>query len=401
MTKENRSYLEKVLEAKLSIDKEEVTVSFNKEAINLNDDIEINLLKQFNPIIKKEITFTEDELLIKFYKEQNYISFNELVKLDEKSRCMFASQLIKKIKLHTSNRIHLFVSPENLLIDEGLTSYFLHYGVKESIPPYESDIARIWKETKALIAAAMDTKYEFEQYINFSNSIELSPIAKSIIEAKDENILLEIIQKKIKHLIKEEKKYTKITSKRWSWVRNSLIGLSVMLIPLCTYIFYSIFILQPRFEAFVNVQEPYIQNKYSEIVDNLSDIEVEDMPKVIQFELATAYVKNETLTESQKANVLKTISLQSDARYFEYWISIGRGQGEEALKISRQLEDIDLIVFALLNYEEQIKADFDMKDEEREKLLNEIELEKEKYTKQIEELNELKDKERELSNTNS
>lgn len=393
MIKENQSYLEKVLEAKVIVEKEGIKVIFNKEKINLNDEIEINLLKELNPFIKKEITSTEDELFFEFDAESNYISFTKLIYLDERSRWMFASQLIKKIKLHSSNRLHLIVCPENILIDEGLTPYFLHYGVKESIPPYEKDTTRIWNETKALIAAVIDNKYVFEQYINYSDSIELSPIAKRILEAKDDNELLGVIQHQLKALVEEEKSYTKIPLKRWTWVRNSLIGVCVVLIPLCIYIFYSMFILQPRLERFVNVQEPYIQNNYSKIIDHLSNIKVEDMPKVIQFELATAYVVNEALTEIQKANVLKTISLQSDTRYLEYWVYIGRGQAQEALKISRQLEDIDLIVFALLHYEEQIKADYDLGDEEREKRLNEIELEKEKYTRQIEELNEMKEKE--------
>ncbi|WP_332651316.1 type VII secretion protein EssB [Lysinibacillus sp. 54212] len=388
MTKENQSYLENILEAKVVFEKEKMELRFHKEKINLDDELEINLLSEFNPFIKKEITSTEDALIFTFYIEPNYITCSKVILLDEKSRWIFASQLIKKIKLHSSNRLHLLVCPENILIDEGLTPYFLHYGVKESIPPYEKDTARIWKETKALIAAVIDKQYTFEQYIHFSSSIELSPITQKILAAESDQDLLAIIQQSLKEIEQREKNYKKVTLKRWSWIRNSLIGVSGILVPLCIYIFYSAFIIQPRQEVFINVQEPFIQNNYSEIINQLSNIKVEDMPKVIQFELATAYAVNETLTDAQKANVLKTISLQSDSRYLQYWIYIGRGQAQEALKISRQLEDIDLIVFALLNYEEQIKADYDMKDEKREALLDEIEMEKDKYTRQIEELNE-------------
>lgn len=401
MTKENQSYLENLVDAKVIFGKEAIELRFHKEKINLDDEIEVNLLSELNPFIKNEITSTEDELVFTFYIESNYITWTKLILLDEKSRWIFASQCIKKIKNHSSNRLHIIVCPENLLIDEGLTPYFLHYGVKESIPPYEKDAVRIWKETKALIAAVIDHQYTFEQYIHFSNSIELSPVAQKIIAAKDEDELLDIIQHRLKEIEVQEKSYKKVSLKRWSWMRNVLLGVCVILVPLCVYIFYSAFIIQPRQEAFISVQEPYIQKNYSEIIHHLSNIKVEDMPKVIQFELATAYVVNETLTETQKANVLKTISLQSDSRYLKYWIYIGRGQAEEALKMSRQLEDIDLIVFALLNYEEQIKADYEMKDEKREALLNEIEIEKDKYTKQIEELNErLKEMEEAEKNTN-
>lgn len=98
---------------------------------------------------------------------------------------------------------------------------------------------------------------------------------------------------------------------------------------------------------------------------------------------------NETLTEEQKDNVLSTITLQTDSRYYQYWILLGRGQAEEALKISRQLEDLDLIMLALLHYEEEVKLNDDLKEEERDRLLNDIKVEKEEYERQIQELQEI------------
>ena len=95
------------------------------------------------------------------------MTFGKLRTLDERSRWMFASRILRSIMLHKSNRLHLIVCPENILIDESLTAYFLHYGVKESIPPYERNKERLWDETKAIIAAAIQPKYKFDQYIQF------------------------------------------------------------------------------------------------------------------------------------------------------------------------------------------------------------------------------------------
>src|SRR5690606_281929 len=118
-----------------------------------------------------------------------------------------------------------------------------------------------------IIAAAVQPKYKFDQYIQFSKSIELSPVAAKIMEAKDEQELLTIIQNQLHQLEKEEKKYTKIAKTKWNWVRYSLIGLLLVLLPLGIYTGYAGLVLQPQQEAYVAVQAPYIQGNYSEIID--------------------------------------------------------------------------------------------------------------------------------------
>lgn len=399
MTEKKQTYLEKQLEAKFEKTAEQVTITFQKEKIKFQDELEVSLLKSANPFIRKDIAFTEDELILTFYPEKYHISFNQLIKHEEKSRWMFAAHLVKAVAAHSSIRLHLVVCPENIVIDESMTPTFLHYGVKESVPPYEKNDERTFREAKALIAAAVEPKYTFEQYYQFPDSIDRTPVVEKIMQAGDDKELMAIIQKRIKKLVAEEKNYTKMTLVKRNWLRYSIIVLLLSAIPSGIYNGYSVFILQPRQEAYIFAQEHYLQKKYSEVINTLSNYEVEDMPKVIQYELSISYIINETLTEEQKDNVLNTITLQTDPRYYQYWIFIGRGQAEKALIISRQLEDLDLIMLALLHYEEEVKQDNDLKEEERERLLNEIDTEKKDYEKQIQELQELIEKAEEEKKT--
>lgn len=388
MTEKKQTYLENHLEAKIDTSPERVTITFQKEKIKFQDELEVALLKSANPSIRKEITFTEDELILTFHLEKYHMTFNQILKYEKKNRWMFAAHLVKAVMSHTSSRLHLLVCPENIVIDESMTPTFLHYGVKESVPPYEKNDERTLRETKTLIVAAIEPKYSFEQYYQFSESIKRTPIVEKILQAKDEGELMIIIQKQLKKLVAEEKNFTKITVVKRNWLRYSIIALLLIVIPSCIYTGYSVFVLQPRQDAYVYAQEHFLQKKYSEVINNLSNYEIENMPKVIQYELSIAYIINETLTEEQKDNVLNTITLQTDPRYYQYWIFLGRGQAERALALSRQLEDIDLIMLALLHYEEEIKLDIDIKEEERERLLSEIDFEKKEYEKQIEELME-------------
>ncbi|WP_084077754.1 type VII secretion protein EssB [Ureibacillus massiliensis] len=388
MLEKKQSYLEKQLDATLKFQSEQITLTFQNEKVKLEDELEIALLREVNPFIQKEITLTEDELIFTYKKEPNFITFEKLRSFDEKSRWMFASNIVKSIIMHSSNRLHIFLCPENILIDESLTPYFLHYGVKESIPPYERDEKRLWQETRATIAAVVEPQFTFEQYIQFSKSIELSAMAENVMGAKDETELLDIIKKQLRVIEKQEKSFTKIKLTKWNWLRYSLFGLILVLLPLSIYTAYSAVILQPRQEAYIAVQGPFIQKNYSEIINKLTKYDVEDMPVVIQYELSLAYIVNETLMEEQRENVLKTITLQTDPRYYKYWIYIGRGQAEEALSLARQLEDLDYIMLALLHYEESVKANLKIEDEERERLLDNINTEKEEIQKQLEEIAE-------------
>mgnify|MGYP003407830840 CR=1 FL=1 len=394
MKEKKQTYLENQLEAKIEMTPERITITFQKEKIKFQDELEVALLKSANPFIRKEITFTEDELILTFHPEKYQMSFNQVIKREEKSRWMFAMHLVKAVADHSSKRLHLFVCPENIVIDESMTPTFLHYGVKESVPPYEKNDEQTLRETKALIAAAIEPKYSFEQYYQFSDSIERTGIVEKILQAKNEGELITIIQKQMKKLVEEEKNFTKMTVVKRNWLRYSIIALLLLVIPSVIYNGYSVFVLQPQQDAYVYAQEHFLQKKYSEVINTLSNYEIDNMPKVIQYELSIAHIINETLTEDQKDNVLNTITLQTDPRYYEYWIFLGRGQVEKALTLSRQLEDLDLIMLALLHYEEEVKLDSDLKEDERERILNEIDIEKKEYEKQIEELQKLNENEK-------
>ncbi|UOK58015.1 hypothetical protein MGI18_00415 [Bacillus sp. OVS6] len=132
-------------------------------------------------------------------------------------------------------------------------------------------------------------------------------------------------------------------------------------------------------------------NDYSEVVSTLAGYSIEEMPNVVKFQLASSYIVNESLTEDQKESLQNTLTLQSDPQYLEYWIHIGRGEAKEALDLARNLEDRDLIVFGLIQYQNQIKADTEMNSEEKQQELQKIDAE----IKQFEEEREAQKKEEE------
>ncbi|MBG9443065.1 type VII secretion protein EssB [Cytobacillus firmus] len=379
MSEKSQTYLEEQLEAVVETDHQSLTILFQREKIKADAAEELELLQAMESAIKRDIHLTEDELRLVLQIPSNYLTFSKLKKKDQRSRWIFSSQLLKLVKSHPYSRLHLVICPENIVADESLSPHLLHYGVSESLPPYETNQEKLWMELKATIAAAVDGNRSFRDYLKLHETIELSPAAASVIKAKDENELSDIIRTNIEMLEKKDKEYAKVPQKKWKATRYSAWGLLIALVPFVAFSLYSLIFTQPKQAAFINSQEHFLKSQYSEVVSELSNYDIDQMPRVVQYELAQSYIINEALTEDQKENVQNTITLQTDPLYYHYWIHIGRGDAKEALDISRDLEDRDLILFALLKYREVVKADDSFESDEKQQKIDEIQAEIDEY----------------------
>ncbi|MCV9886407.1 type VII secretion protein EssB [Metabacillus halosaccharovorans] len=395
------SYLTKQLEAIITRKERNMTFTFQKEKVKLDNPAEISFLTELNPTIEKDIVMKDDELTIQ-YKLPNTYSFllSQLKRLDEKERFVLAYKIVQSVKSHKLSRIHLVVCPENIVVDQGLHTYFLHYGVKESLPPYENNEEKLLQEVKATVASAVDTTYTFDQYVQFSQTLKVSSLVKKIMEANEYQDLLDIIDGEIQRVNHEKSLKMTVNKKTWKLNRYVLIGIILLFIPAFIYSLYSLFSLQPRQASFIQAQEMFLRNNFSEVVTELQPYSIEEMPKVTQYQLSLSYIVNESLTEDQKETVRNTITLQTDPQYYEYWIRIGRGEAEDALDIARFLEDRDLILFGLLKHKEQLKSDDSLDREEREQALADVENEIKEYQQEAEEA-ELADEEQDQPVSNS
>lgn len=387
MAQKSGSYLQEKLEAVIHRKENRITLIFQKEKIKLDDVTEIGFLKELSPFIQREITMENDELCIVNTVPESF-SFHPQLKANEKERLMTAYQLVQKIQRHTLSRLHLIICPENIVFDQGMTPHFIHYGVKESLPPYERDQELLLKEAKATVAAIVDSQHRFTDYLKFNGTLKLSSLTKAILEAGSLQELSEVLNHSITEAKKSERLYVKVSKKKWKVNRYVLLGVSICLVPAILYSIYSLFFMNPKQDRVVAAQESFLLEKYSDVVTELQPYEIDEIPKVTQYQLALSYIINESLTEDQKENVRNTVSLQSDPLYYEYWINIGRGKAKEALETARFLEDRDLILFGLLKYREQVKADGDLDSEERQQELNEIESEIAEYEEEMKALEE-------------
>lgn len=378
---EKKTYLETQLDA-VMINDQPYTVIFQRAKLKMQDPLELEVLKEVDPCIVRDIDVSEDEVKVVIKPPSSFLTFAAIRKTTLLSRIRAALHLVSKVKHHSARRLIFIVCPENLMFNRALEPFFLHVGVKESLPPDEWDDERLLREVKATVLALTEGEYRFDEYLKFHETLKCSPIAKELWQADHLDAVLAVLEKWVDEEEAKERAKVHIPKKRWNMQRYIFFSVIGLLIPAIIYVFYSFFFAQPKQEAYIQSTELFLQNKYSDVITTLEDYAPEDMPYVIQYELASSYVMTESLTEEQRQTVSNNITLKTDEQYMLYWIYIGRSQSEEALELARTIEDRDLIVYALLKYREQIKGDADLSGDEKQKKLDEIDQEIKEYERE-------------------
>ncbi|MGE6629928.1 type VII secretion protein EssB [Bacillus sp. NPDC077027] len=375
MADKKSSYLEEQLEAVMKKEEGTFTFIFQRETIKLLDGLEANPIKDINPSFKKDIQLTEGEVVISIEPPPAYQEFRFIHAKDEKSKWLFSYQLVDAVRKHDVKRLHLIVSPENIVFNKGLTPAFLHYGVKESIPPYETDSDRLLQEVKAVVLRAVDHEFSFIEYLKYSDTLKLSETAKELSQAPSFEELSTFIQKRIDAIEANEKTLLSIPKKKWKIERYVGLGLMVLLVPALVHTIYTLFFAMPKQEDYVEANKYFLNEQYSQVVDTLEKYPAKKMPISLQYQLAISYVQSNSdnlLLANHKKEITETYTLQTDPQYFLFWIHIGQGNSKEALDIARVLGDDRYIFAALVAYRNEIQNDDSLSAEDKQKQLEPI-----------------------------
>ncbi|MFS0576293.1 type VII secretion protein EssB [Sporosarcina sp. 179-K 3D1 HS] len=384
MSKKISSYFESIVDTEFLREDNQIIMAFQRERIGLKNQAVVEFLREVDSDIPKVIRTTEDELIITATIPPTFRTFDTLRKEDMKTRWIFAHQLIEKAEGHPHDRLTLVVCPDNIVYNTGMKPFFIHYGVMDGLPPSEKDPDRVWLETKASVASAIDGSKTFDEYIKYADALNLSETESAILSATNPHELKTYCKEQIESLEQQEKLYVQIPKKKWKTWKITAFALGVLLTPALIFLFHYFIYEKPTNEAYLSSHQQFLSHRYSEVVTILEPQSVKKMPYVVLYEAAYSYVTNERLDEEQKRNVLSNITLQTDADYLKYWIHIGRADAEQAVDLARSMEDGELIVYGLLKRREEILAEKELTGEEKQRLLEEIDREVEEYEKLME-----------------
>ena len=386
MANRTQTYMETLLDAVVRHEDHQSSFVFQTERIGLKNEAEIAFLGSADPVIRKTIEIDGDELIITAAFPDRFRRFTSIHEEDEKTRWIFAGRLAEKAGLNGDGRLQPVICPENIVFGSGMEPHFLHWGVAGSLPPAEKDPGRIWLETRAAAAAAVDSSRPFEDYLKHHETLDLNPRTQAIMRAETPDELLAHIDRVIRSIDMQEQMNVRLPRKKWKLAKIFSITAGILLIPSIALAGYTFAYEKPKTEAITEAHESYMTMKYSDTVTLLSKYDVDGLPYVTLYELADSYVINERLTEEQKDNIRSNITLNTDDDYLKYWIYIGRDEGEEAVDLARAMEDPVLLAYALAVHQEEIRSDDSLSGEEKQEMIGEIDRELEEIRKAMEEL---------------
>ena len=386
MAEAGQSYLEEQLNVVITKENHVVTYNFQRARLKLTNTLEIKPLIEIEPSIEKKIEVTDDEVTIACNIPLTFSFFVDIQQRKEKEKWLFSYQLARKVIGHTLKRFIPVISPENIVFDKSYTPYLLHYGVRDSLILFTYDEEQILLELKATICTAIEAKHTFEEYIKYFETLKMSEDAQNIMRLKSFNELLDYLVNKIHKIEENEKSFVTVSNKKWNLQRYILIGTIVCLVPTFIYTLYTLIFMIPKQEAYVESNRAFLERNYSKVITLLENYDPESMPYVVSYQLASSYIEMEPLNGEQRQNIENALTLQADKQFYYYWIYIGRGMSDQALTIARTFDDQDLVIYALVQYEDELKKNTKLKAEEKQELLDKITVELAEYnrTKELE-----------------
>lgn len=318
------------------------------------------------------LVITQDQENIRFDYDTSQLE--DIASLGDEDRLDILALLINIAELESLLIDYSFdLSPDNIYTGIGNRVYVKTRDIQtDDKEAYEQ---RFLLQYKALIAAFLQTKYSYNDYLE--GGISLMNKDEFLSQVSSANGTEEIKR----HLIKEYNTIKRENREKFSTVRNNVyfalkvavVILTVIIVAGAGYSLYHLFYIEPYKDASIRLHEAYMVSDYPAAIVSMSNININRMTMTDKYLLAISYVKVENLTAEQKNNIVSTLSLNDNSLRLDYWIYLGRGEVDMASDIAMQLSDEQLLIYSYMKKREQIETDPSLSGEERQRQLDDIE----------------------------
>lgn len=164
-----------------------------------------------------------------------------------------------------------------------------------------------------------------------------------------------------------------------------VIAVTMVLVGLVTggfSVYFGAFAI-PQQKALVMANERYIQKDYVGCIDSVKNMETLDMDVHTKYILAVSYASTESFKQEEISNIVSRLSINSNEKELEYWISLGRLDVKQAENLALALSDDKLLIYAYMKEIDLLENESNIDGEEKKSRLdtlnNEIKTLGEKY----------------------
>lgn len=347
------------------------------------DDLLLLQLKNdlFLPI---KIDWQEDFVKLKSKLPVGYFA-NEVKEQSKSQKIKLLLNLVPVYKTLVESKLTTFIHPNNIYLDYNNNPKLIYRGVIGLMPGNEVNEKEFLRQIKCL-AGYLFTKYSFDDLYNglLPEIIKESQFLQDIVKIDNINDMQSFLTKTFTKLSEEEKKSTvKVSRKKFLLFKQLSLWLGIALVLSLIPLGYLLISKVPTDTACLNADTDFIGQKYDQTISDLQHVKLEKMNKTQKYELAYSYVQGKGFDTTQRKNIMKNITLQSNTNYLNFWIMDGRGQLDDALSTAKQLQDSNLIMYALLEKMDSVKTNKKLNATEREKQLEKLQNQYNKYSKKL------------------
>jgi len=260
--------------------------------------------------------------------------------------------------------------PDNLFLISGQLK-IAHRGLTGFIEPKSCSDAEFLTQYKALLVSTIAPKYNFDALSSGTVKVR-DALSCKILDAETmgdvEAILDEEIQAR-RMVDKQTKRLVKKSS--FALFRWASALLAVVVLGVGIWFGITISETVPLQERIIESQAAFMVNNFGETVSILQNDNPENLPRSVQYVLATSFVQLENLSLQQRNEILGHLSPSSSENELLYWIRIGRGEFYMALDIALNIGDNQLVLHAYTKLYDMVYADPVMPGAEKQQRLDE------------------------------
>lgn len=319
--------------------------------------------EEFLPCTMKE----DKEEIQFFYERKDYKSFGDI---KSERRDIILINLIdcgKFVEINESYQISL--NPENIFYDIHNRVFLMERDVYGRGEEFSKE--KFLMQYKSLIGHALQKRYSFADY--FEGGIDLLRKDKFLAQIADLSTVEEVmtcLYEEYKKLVEHDKNTKVLVNKKTYRRKRLLLGFTSGLLGLSiVWLGFTIFYTKPYENAVINANRNYLEKNYSGVIDSFQKIKLERLNVPDKYILANSYIQCENLTGEQKENIMNALSLETNEKVLDYWISLGKLDVIMAEDIAQQVSDNDLLLYAYLKEKSIVEEDTTLSGNEKETTL--------------------------------
>lgn len=347
-----------------------VEKKFKKSNVRAKTEFDFYQLKRKSEyLLDCEIERSIDEVTFMFE-----IKEERLVQEVRELMLMYKYQLLINVSLLYVDvqRLSISLAPENLYFDVNMMPKAMLRDIYDEVGFQVEDFTQ---QYKSLIGYVLQDKYSYEDFYQGGNQLlGKNKITSMFLDANTMEEVVDILREEY-HKLQEKLQYSmiEVDKKKYRVLKLvSRISIVLLVLAIGAGAYFGGYRLHEE-TIFNKANAAYIGQDYVSVIDTLKGVDKGHMDTNMKYVFAVSIVRSEALSSEQKDNILATVSLHSDVRILEFWISLGQSNIEDAIDIAKQLGNKEYVAYAYMKEKANVENDKGLSGSEREQKLKEIE----------------------------